>query len=94
MDSTGTIFDLRGRGLTLESREDAQQYLDEISTPSAITEIHLSGNTIGIGAAEAIGEALKEMTSLRVRFYYPLLYTRHSYPHRSPTFQIYSLEDQ
>ncbi|KAL4263222.1 Leucine-rich repeat domain superfamily protein [Pleurotus pulmonarius] len=66
MDSTGTIFDLRGRGLTLESREDAQQYLDEISTPSAITEIHLSGNTIGIGAAEAIGEALKEMNSLRV----------------------------
>ncbi|KAL0959265.1 hypothetical protein HGRIS_014534 [Hohenbuehelia grisea] len=66
MDTTGTKFDLRGKGLTLTSAADIEPFLSQITAPEKITEVHLSGNTLGPDAAAALGAILPSMTSLRV----------------------------
>lgn len=61
------IFDLRGRNLRLETREDALLYIGELDA-SIVEEIYLADVTFGVGAAEALGEVIKKIKHLKVRF--------------------------
>lgn len=60
-----TVFSLAGKGLKLDSSEDIEPYLKELRAQKGVQEIILSGNTIGVGAAQALSKAIKSTTSLK-----------------------------
>ena len=60
------VFSLQGKSLKLDSRSDIEPYLKDVD-PTVIEEIHLGGNTIGVGAASALAEFLEKATALKVR---------------------------
>jgi len=64
--SSDTVYSLEGKNLKLTSREDIEPYIAEINAIEDLQEIHLGGNTLGVGACQALGEALKDKKSLRV----------------------------
>ncbi|KAA8911352.1 hypothetical protein TRICI_003837 [Trichomonascus ciferrii] len=59
-----TVFSLNGKGLKLDSAEDIQPHLDELKKLQNVTEIDLVGNTYGIEASKALGEAVKGLSDL------------------------------
>ncbi|OBZ70972.1 Ran GTPase-activating protein 1 [Grifola frondosa] len=59
------IFDLRGRKLRLDTREDIEPYFKDIDVEK-VEEVYLSDNTIGVSAAQALGERLSSMKTLKV----------------------------
>jgi len=63
-----TTFSLEGRGLKLTTAEDVAPYIAPLLDPSAssITSINLQGNTLGVGASEALASHFSKLTSLRV----------------------------
>jgi Ran GTPase-activating protein (RanGAP) involved in mRNA processing and transport len=61
-------YSIEGLGLKLNTREDIEPYLRQIEPNiSHLEEIHLCGNTIGVGAAQALAEVLKKASGIRVR---------------------------
>ncbi|PWN37696.1 RNI-like protein [Meira miltonrushii] len=66
MASTQHIYSLVGKNLKLTSEEDIASYLEEIKAIENLQEIHLGGNTLGVGACQALGKVLKEKKTLRV----------------------------
>lgn len=66
--SDTTIFSLEGRGLKLTTAEDVAPYIAPLLDPSAssITSINLQGNTLGVGASQALASHFSRLTSLRV----------------------------
>lgn len=65
--STATKYSLEGKNLKLTSREDIQPYIEQLNEIEDLQEIHLGGNTFGIGACQALGEVLQEKKNLKVR---------------------------
>lgn len=59
-----SIFSIAGKGLKLDSAADIQPYLDELAALNDVKHINIMGNTIGIAASKALGEALKKQHSL------------------------------
>ncbi|KAI9508876.1 hypothetical protein F5148DRAFT_1013063 [Russula earlei] len=60
-------YSIEGLGLKLNTREDIAPYLDQIEPNiTQLEEIHLCGNTIGVGAALALAEVLKRASAIRV----------------------------
>jgi Ran GTPase-activating protein 1 len=52
----------------LNSREDIEPYLADIrAIAGGVEEIHLGGNTLGVGACEALADALRGISTLKVR---------------------------
>jgi len=64
--SSSTVYSLEGKNLKLTSREDIEQYIKEINEIEDLQEIHLGGNTLGVGACQALGDVLKTKKNLRV----------------------------
>jgi Ran GTPase-activating protein 1 len=64
--SSDTVYSLEGKNLKLTSREDIEPYITEINAIEDLQEIHLGGNTLGVGACQALSEALKNKNNLRV----------------------------
>lgn len=58
------IFSLEGKGLKLDTAEDIQPYIKDIH--EGIEEVRFLGNTLGIGASEALAKALEGRTALKV----------------------------
>lgn len=66
--SDPTHFTLEGRGLKLDNAADIENHIQPLlasSAASTITSITLAGNTLGVGAAEALASHLSKLTSLR-----------------------------
>ncbi|KAI0247617.1 hypothetical protein BJV78DRAFT_1132939 [Lactifluus subvellereus] len=60
-------YSIEGLGLKLNTREDIEPYLRQIEPNiSHLEEIHLCGNTIGVGAAQALAEVLEKASGIRV----------------------------
>nr|POF26314.1 ran gtpase-activating protein 1 [Quercus suber] len=59
------IFSLRGKALKLNTAEDIQQHIGPLESSSDVEEVHLEGNTIGVGAAEALAKILATKSTLR-----------------------------
>ncbi|RKP14645.1 hypothetical protein BJ684DRAFT_1644, partial [Piptocephalis cylindrospora] len=55
---------IAGRGLKLDTAADMEPHLAELAKIEDLREICLSGNTVGVEAAQALGEALKTHTNL------------------------------
>ncbi|EJD36085.1 RNI-like protein, partial [Auricularia subglabra TFB-10046 SS5] len=60
------VFSLKGKGLRFNDADDLAPYLKEVPDLSKVTEICLSGNTLGVKAANALAESIRGMSSLRV----------------------------
>ncbi|KAI0270248.1 hypothetical protein BGY98DRAFT_1083506 [Russula aff. rugulosa BPL654] len=60
-------YSIEGLGLKLNTREDIAPYLRQIEPNiTQLEEIHLCGNTIGVGAAQALAEVLTKASAIRV----------------------------
>ncbi|KAI9443345.1 hypothetical protein H4582DRAFT_2109682 [Lactarius indigo] len=60
-------YSIEGLGLKLDTREDIEPYLKQIEPNiSQLEEIHLCGNTIGVGAAQALAEVLNKASKIKV----------------------------
>lgn len=66
MSSDTAVYSLEGKNLKLTSREDIEPYIAEINAIQDLQEIHLGGNTLGVGACQALGDVLKNKKNLRV----------------------------
>lgn len=60
------VFDLVGRNLKLTTKDDIAPYLEELEKIDPLIEVHLGGNTLGVGACEALAAVLATKKSLRV----------------------------
>lgn len=70
-------YSIEGLGLKLNTREDIEPYLKQIEpTISQLEEIHFCGNTIGVGAAQALAEVLGRASNIKVllTFLFPRTY--------------------
>lgn len=92
MSTEPKIISIRGRGLKLDTSADIEPFLTV--DPSTVEEIHLSGNTIGVDASEALAKFLSKATSLKVRLlFYALMFLMNFVCTRLLTSQISSPED-
>jgi len=59
------IFSLEGRGLKLDTAEDLEPHIADLRAMADIEEVHLLGNTLGVGACKLLGEVLATKKTLR-----------------------------
>jgi Ran GTPase-activating protein 1 len=59
-----TVFDLRGKGLKLETEDDFNKLITGLD-PAIIEEVHLGGNTIGVDAAKALATFLSKANKIK-----------------------------
>ncbi|KAI9496474.1 hypothetical protein BDB00DRAFT_809020 [Zychaea mexicana] len=60
-----TVFSIFGKGLKLNTSDDVQEFVDTILQMDALEVICLSGNTIGVEAAQSLAAALKTRPTLK-----------------------------
>lgn len=66
-DSTpNTVFSIEGKGLKLNTADDVKEFVEAIVQMEDLEVIRLSGNTIGVEAAQALAGALKSKKTLKV----------------------------
>jgi Ran GTPase-activating protein 1 len=70
--SGNKIWSLEGKGLKLTTAEDIEAHIKDLRDNGDVEEIRLLGNTLGIGASEALAEVLKEKKNLQVRIPFSL----------------------
>ncbi|KAK0660485.1 putative Ran GTPase-activating protein [Cercophora samala] len=66
MAPTTKVFSLEGKGLKLDTAEDLEPHIAELRAMDDVEEVHLLGNTLGVGACKLLGEVLATKKSLRV----------------------------
>jgi hypothetical protein len=60
------IFSLEGKGLKLDTAEDIEPHIKELRENDEVEEVLLLGNTLGIGASEALAKVLETKKKLQV----------------------------
>jgi Ran GTPase-activating protein 1 len=60
------LFSLEGRGLKLDTAEDIAPHIESLKGNDEVEEVRFLGNTLGIGACEAIAEVLKTKKNLQI----------------------------
>jgi len=60
------IFSLEGRGLKLDTAADIEPHIASLKANEHVEEVWFNGNTLGIGACEALADALKNKKYLKV----------------------------
>ncbi|KAF2836523.1 RNI-like protein [Patellaria atrata CBS 101060] len=63
--ATTKVFSLEGKGLKLDTAGDIEPHIAALKANDDVEEIHFLGNTLGIGACEALAEVLKTKKKLR-----------------------------
>lgn len=59
-------FSLAGRGLKLDTEDDVTTHTKSLAENDDLTQIDLSGNTLGVGACKALAPLLKSKSKLEV----------------------------
>lgn len=62
------VFSLLGKNIKATSAEDIKPYLAELEANDEVEEVHFGGNSLGVGACEAIAAALTNKPNLKVGF--------------------------
>ena len=60
------IFSLEGRGLKLDTAADLEPHIAGLRSSNDLEEVHILGNTLGVGACQLLGEVLATKKTLRV----------------------------
>jgi Ran GTPase-activating protein 1 len=63
------VFSLEGKGLKLDTAADIEPHIKELKDMKDVEEVRLLGNTLGIGASEALAKVLETKKSLQVSLY-------------------------
>ncbi|GAA5865822.1 hypothetical protein JCM8547_005724 [Rhodosporidiobolus lusitaniae] len=63
---TSKLYSLVGKQLKLDDAQSIQPYLDEIDAIPDLEEVRFGGNTLGIGACEALAKTLESKKQLRI----------------------------
>ncbi|KAF8426322.1 hypothetical protein EV426DRAFT_25161 [Tirmania nivea] len=66
MTASKKVFSLEGRGLKLNTAEDIEPHIASLRANEHVEEVWLNGNTLGIGACEALAGALRDKKNLKV----------------------------
>lgn len=69
-----TVFSIAGKGLKLNTALDVQEFVETIDQMQDLQVIQLSGNTLGVEASQALAQALKTKTQLKVNFSFFVLF--------------------
>ncbi|KAF2729664.1 RNI-like protein [Polyplosphaeria fusca] len=64
--SESKVFSLEGKGLKLDSAEDIEQHIKSLKDNPDVEEVRFLGNTLGIGASEALAKVLETKKELQV----------------------------
>ncbi|ORY08873.1 hypothetical protein BCR34DRAFT_603289 [Clohesyomyces aquaticus] len=64
--SASKIFSLEGKGLKLDTAADIEPHIQALKENPDVEEIRLLGNTLGIGASEALAKVLESKKKLQV----------------------------
>lgn len=64
--STSKVFSIEGQGLKLTTAEDIAPHIQALKSNDAIEEVRFLGNTLGIGASEALAKVLEGKKNLKV----------------------------
>ncbi|CAI6331562.1 unnamed protein product [Periconia digitata] len=64
--SASKVFSLKGKGLKLTTAEDIEPHLKELRENNDVETVEFLGNTIGIGASEALAKVLETKKKLQV----------------------------
>ncbi|WPH00055.1 Ran GTPase-activating protein [Acrodontium crateriforme] len=59
------VFSLKGQALKLDTAADLEKHIKPLQDSSDVEEVHIEGNTIGVGAAEALAKILETKHTLR-----------------------------
>lgn len=60
-------FSLLGKGLKLDSAEDIEAHIKPLRDDADVEEVQFTGNTLGVGASEALAKVLETKSKLQVR---------------------------
>lgn len=60
------IFTIEGKGLKLDTAADVEPHIEALKTNDDVEEVRFLGNTLGIGACEAVAAVLKNKKNLQV----------------------------
>ena len=63
---TSKSFSITNKNLKLNSKEDIDGILSDLKNNIDVEDIHFSGNTIGVEAAQALAVTLKSLKNLKV----------------------------
>jgi Ran GTPase-activating protein 1 len=63
--ASGTVFSLQGRSLKLDTAEHIAPHIADLKNNPDVVDIRFSGNTLGVGACEALAEVLKTKSKLQ-----------------------------
>lgn len=66
------VFSIEGKGLKLTTAEDIEPHIQDLKSNDSVEEIKFLGNTLGIGASEALAKVLESKKSLQVRILHHL----------------------
>ncbi|KAF2187014.1 ran GTPase activating protein 1 [Zopfia rhizophila CBS 207.26] len=64
--SGSKIFSLEGKGLKLDTAEDIGPHIKDLKENADVEEVRFLGNTLGIGASEALAKVLETKKTLQV----------------------------
>ena len=64
--SGSKIFSLEGKVLKLTSAEDIEPHIKALEESDDVEEVRFLGNTLGIGASEALAKVLETKKNLQV----------------------------
>lgn len=64
--SDSKIFSLEGKGLKLDSAADIDPHIQALKENENVEEVRFLGNTLGIGASEALAKVLESKKKLQV----------------------------
>ena len=64
--ASNKIFSLEGKGLKLDTALDIEPHIKDLKGNNDVEEVRLLGNTLGIGASEALAKALETKKKLQV----------------------------
>ena len=66
MTVSSKIFSLEGKALKLDTEADLEPHIAALRAQDDVEEVHILGNTLGIGACKLLGEVLATKKNLKV----------------------------
>ena len=64
--ASNKVFSLEGKGLKLDTTQDIESHIKDLKVNNDVEEVRLLGNTLGIGASEALAKVLETKKKLQV----------------------------
>lgn len=64
--ASNKIFSLEGKGLKLDTTQDIEPHIKDLKENNDVEEVRLLGNTLGIGASEALAKVLEKKKKLQI----------------------------